>query len=361
MKGNPVLFITGSTGFIGKRLVKKALEKGAEVYALAREGSEPKLLRYLEQKKVSPDGLYFVIGDICAPGVIKDPAVAEEVQERTTHVIHGAAVYDLSVPRPVAKRVNVDGTRAVLEFASKAKKLKRFTHLSTIAVSGDYRGIFYEEMLDVGQGFTDHYGRTKFIAEKLVREWESRFPVTIIRPGAVVGEMATGETEKFDGPYIMMRFIYASRWLHLVVPGSDQSYLEVVPVDVLAEFILEITLDSAAGGRTFTVVDPEPMSMGEFIDRVYERISFYKPLFKFSLKPVAAFVKAPVIKPVLNVAGRIAGYPVEGIHYVTREVLHDASNTLSFAARKNMRLPRFNEYIDAICTYFEKEALGRKH
>ena len=357
MKSTKTFFVTGATGFIGKRVVKNLLEKGHRVFALCREGSEPKLLRYLEKKKTDLKNLTLVCGDVCLKEVIRDDRILRTVVHETTHVIHGAAIYDLAVSRPVAKRINVDGTRNVLELARKMPHLERFTHLSTIAVSGDYQGIFYEEMLDVGQGFTDHYARTKFVAEKLVREWENRLPVTIVRPGAVTGEMKTGETEKFDGPYFILKLLHTFRWWHPFTPGRDQSYIETIPVDVVADFTVELSLDSKTQGRTFTIVDPEPLTLAEFIDLACEYMGTYKPLFKVSLKPASAFVRLPVIKEVLHFAGKQLGYPVEGVHYLTRNVLHDASNTLEFSARKGLRLPHITEYFEPMLKFLEKEGL----
>src|SRR6185436_5871601 len=79
----------------------------------------------------------FVDGDITEP-------IASDARE----VYHFAAVYDLSVTREVGMRVNVDGTRNVLDFAARAPRLERVHYVSTCYVSGRYDGRFTEEDLE---------------------------------------------------------------------------------------------------------------------------------------------------------------------------------------------------------------------
>ena len=118
---------------------------------------------------------------------------------------HLAAVYDLAVGRGVAQRVNVDGTRNLLEFMAAAPRFERLQYVSTAYVSGRTRGAFRETDLDVGQRFKNHYEETKFLAE--VEVVRSKLPATIYRPGVVVGDSQTGETAKFDGPYAVLRMM----------------------------------------------------------------------------------------------------------------------------------------------------------
>ena len=123
-------------------------------------------------------------------------------------VWHLAAVYDLAVPEEIARRVNVQGTANVIEFARSRKEFTRLQYVSTCYVSGDYDGEFPEDEIDLGQGFLNHYESTKFEAEVLVRRAiRAGLPATIYRPGIVVGDSVTGETQKYDGPYFYATYI----------------------------------------------------------------------------------------------------------------------------------------------------------
>ena len=84
-------------------------------------------------------------------------------------MFHLAAVYDVEADEESSERANVEGTRHVIEFAN-AHDVGRFHHVSSIAVAGDYQGVFQEDMFDEGQGLPHHYHRTKYESERLVRE-----------------------------------------------------------------------------------------------------------------------------------------------------------------------------------------------
>ena len=103
------------------------------------------------------------------------------VAEITT-IVHCAAAYYLGVPREMAMRVNVEGTRNVLELAGACARLERLCHFSTAFVSGDRKGVIMEDELDARQRFRHAYEETKFRAELLVREAAHRLPVVVMRP-----------------------------------------------------------------------------------------------------------------------------------------------------------------------------------
>ena len=121
---------------------------------------------------------------------------------------HLAAVYDLSTPREFAWKVNVEGTRNVLEMAGTCKDFQRLQYVSTCYVSGRHTGIFRETDLQVGQVFNNYYEETKYHAEIAVQEAiKNGLPATVYRPSIVVGDSHTGETQKYDGPYYAMQLI----------------------------------------------------------------------------------------------------------------------------------------------------------
>ena len=107
-----------------------------------------------------------------------------------------------------SRRVNVAGTRRLLEFAELCRErggLRKFAYVSTAYVAGDHAGLFREDELDVGQGFRNSYERSKFEAERLVREHTDRLPVQIFRPSIIVGEQSSGWTASFNVLYPPLR------------------------------------------------------------------------------------------------------------------------------------------------------------
>ena len=161
-------FVTGATGFIGRHLVERLLEREGTVYVLVREGSRARLEELMSRWGAPPDRIIPVTGDLTAPmlGVSdEDAARLEDVD----HFFHLAAVYDMSADDETNRRSNVEGTKNAVDLANRLRA-RRLHHVSSIAVSGRHRGLFTENMFDEGQKLADPYSQTKFESEKLVHE-----------------------------------------------------------------------------------------------------------------------------------------------------------------------------------------------
>ena len=133
------------------------------------------------------------------------------------------------------ERANVGGTRNAVELAN-ALEAGILHHVSSVAVAGDYKGLFREDMFDEGQKLPSSYHRTKFESERIVRE-ESTVPWRVYRPAVVVGDSETGEMDKIDGPYYFFKTLQKARhalpeWFPLV--GLELGDTNVVPVDYVA-------------------------------------------------------------------------------------------------------------------------------
>jgi thioester reductase-like protein len=115
----------------------------------------------------------------------------------------------MTAPAERNTAVNVGGTTHAVELA-RAVDAKHLHHVSSIAVAGEYRGVFSEEMFDEGQRLPSPYHRTKFESERIVRE-QPYVPWRVYRPGIVVGDSRTGEMDKIDGPYYFFNATPAAR------------------------------------------------------------------------------------------------------------------------------------------------------
>src|SRR5437868_9875324 len=203
----------------------------------------------------------------------------ERLTAETKAVFHLAAIYNLAVPLEIAQRVNVDGTGNIIEFCARCKKLERHNYVSTAYVAGGRRGVVYEHELIMGQWFKNHYESTKFQAEVWVRESMDKVPTAIYRPAIVVGDSQTGLTQKFDGPYFMLRAIGVSmkRGWPIAKYGKSAAAFNVVPVDFVVNGLLAGSKDPQAIGETFHLVDPDPISAGDVFTLLSEPYGNKKP------------------------------------------------------------------------------------
>src|ERR687897_304991 len=255
-------FVTGATGFIGRHLVAELLKREGTIYALVREGSRGKL-DALAQRLDAPEGkIVPVAGDLSKPGL-----GIEDFAQPIDHLFHLAAVYDIEADEEASERANVEGTQHVIEFAN-AHEVGRFHHTSSIAVAGNYEGVFQEDMFDEGQKLPHHYHRTKYESERLVREGVQAKTI-VFRPGIVVGHSETGEMDKIDGPYYFFKLIRRIRnavpqWMPML--GVEGREINIVPVDFVARARDHIAPLDDLDGRAFPLTDPNPLTAGEVID-----------------------------------------------------------------------------------------------
>jgi thioester reductase-like protein len=245
------VLLTGATGFVGQEILARYLERSDRpVYALVRaeddEAAAERLqstLRLLYDDAV-PDSrrLTALAGDLETEGLGLSQTRGDELAERVTQVVHSAASISFDLPLPEARRINVVGTRRVLDFADRCRDsgagLRGLVHVSTAYVAGDHKGEFREDQLEVGQEFRNTYERTKFEAEHLVRGTSPRLPVTIVRPSIVVGERSSGWTSSFNVLYPPLKAF--ARGARPALPARSSTPVDVVPVDYVADAVFEL-------------------------------------------------------------------------------------------------------------------------
>jgi nucleoside-diphosphate-sugar epimerase len=343
VQGNVLL--TGYPGFIGRRLADRLVEGGAQVTALV----EPRMTG--AAREASGGRVEVVEGDIAQRRLGLADAHWERLTAQVRHVFHLAAVYDLGVPLELAQRVNVDGTGNVLELCRACERLERLNYVSTAYVAGVRRGIVYEHELTLGQDFKNHYESTKFQAEVWVRQELDRVPTTIYRPAIVVGDSRTGDTQKFDGPYFLLRVISYAERHGLPIPqfGRSNAPFNVVPVDFVLDAMLAGAREPAAVGQTFHLVDPEPVTAAELLRILAEAYAGRAPSYRLPARLIEAALLASSVREAFG------GAPRESIRYLNHPVRFDArraADVLGGAA--GLRVPRFAEYAAALVRFFRE-------
>ncbi|MEA2171347.1 MAG: hypothetical protein QOF76_4647 [Solirubrobacteraceae bacterium] len=340
--------LTGFPGFIGRRLVTTLLSahEDLEIVALV----EPRMAA--AARELTQDRLTIVEGDIALRGLGLPAAEWDRLAGSVTRVFHLAAIYDLAVPEELAQRVNVDGTGNVLEFCLACDGLERLAYISTAYVAGDRHGVVYEHELALGQGFKNHYESTKFQAEVWVRERMDRIPTTILRPAIVVGDSRTGETEKFDGPYYLLRAIARAEQFGrpAVQFGSSSAVFNVVPVDFVVAGIAAASFAEAALGETLHLVDPEPLTTRELLTTLSLAYAGRAPKGRVSPKLVEQGLRVKTMRELFG------GTPRESIAYLNHAVGFDTRRAVDILSPLGLAPPRFTEYVDPMVAYFKANA-----
>ncbi|WP_205698731.1 SDR family oxidoreductase [Conexibacter sp. SYSU D00693] len=345
MAQRTILF-TGFPGFIGARLIPKLLagDPEAQVAALV----EPRMVERARGAAARLDGgdrVRIVPGDITQPRLGLDDATYEQLRAETVTVHHLAAIYDLAVPMAIAERVNVLGTQHVLAFCRDCERLERHDYVSTAYVAGLRSGLVREDELAVGQAFKNHYESTKFAAEVLVRMSMDEVPTTIFRPAIVVGDSRTGETQKFDGPYYMLRTIAATRG-PLMQLGNPEALFNVVPVDFVVDAMAAAAGDDRAVGLTLHLTDPEPVSSADIFRLLAQEYAGRTPSIKVPLSVLDGALRFSAVRALYG------GTPRESLMYLNHPVRFDTTNAAEVLSRHGLHCPRFPEYVSSIVRFF---------
>jgi thioester reductase-like protein len=342
--------VTGFPGFIGRRLVAALLDEDPDrrVAALV----ESRMLDAAREvaDRIGSDRIELVAGDITDRGLGLEPADYERLAGEVRRVFHLAAIYDLAVPVEIAQRVNVDGTGNVLDFCLAATQLERLAYVSTAYVAGMRTGVVYEHELVMGQEFKNHYESTKFQAEVWVRDELHRVPTTIMRPAIVVGDSRTGETEKFDGPYYILRALGRSQRMGQPMPqfGRSSAAFNVVPVDYVVAAMVAAAGDPATVGQTLHLVDPDPLSAHALVELLSQLYAGRGTRGRVSARMVERSLRFKWVRDMFE------GIPAESIAYLNHPVVYDARRTVDLLAPHGLTPPRFPEYAETVVRFYRE-------
>jgi len=351
------VLVTGWPAFTAARLMKKILSGDSET-RLVILSREKFALGAQEMLDALPDDqgrrARVVVGDVCDMDLGLAGSEVRELAAEVTSIHHLAGIYYLGVEREAAERVNVDGTRGVIELAGECRKLRRLSHWSTAGVSGRRRGVILEEELDEGQSFRNFYEETKFEAEKLARAAARRLPVTIFRPGVIVGDSRTGEIDRFDGPYsLMVLIVQGPLDVALPLPGRGAAPLHLVPIDFVVDAAHALSLDERAAGGTFHLTDPCPFAARQIYELVAERAQKKRP---------RGFIPTGLAKVVMRTPGleRLARAPLAFLDSFDHLAFYNCRQTLALLKGTGIECPPFDSYVDHLVRYVREVHAARR-
>ena len=341
--GRECALVTGFPAFTAKRMIAKLLaaEPETKLYVLARDKFAPEADALLEGLAAGSRA-EVLVGDICDMDLGLSSNEYRALSRELTWIHHLAGIYFMGIDEATARRVNVGGTRTVIELARDAARLERVVHWSTAAVSGDRHGTIYEEDLDTGQKFHNAYERTKYEAERLVRNAMRQLPITVIRPSTIVGDTRTGEIDKLDGPYYLMVLIATNAsGLRLPLLGRGDAPLNLVPIDYVTEAAWQVARSAGAAGKTFHLVDPNPLSARAVFEGVAEHAHTAVP---------RGSIPRPLARAVLRTPGlaRLGRGPLAFLDMLDHAVHYDQTNTANALAGTTLHCPPLADYLPVL-------------
>jgi NAD(P)-dependent dehydrogenase (short-subunit alcohol dehydrogenase family) len=361
-------FVTGATGFIGKRLVKKLLaRKGAVVYFLIRSQSADKVAALhaywgLEDAK-SQARAQAVLGDLKQKKLGLPAETIKLLKGSVDHFYHLAAVYDLDADEESQISVNIEGTRNTVELA-KAIDAGHFHHVSSIAAAGLYEGVFREDMFEEAENYEHPYFLTKHESEKIVRT-ECKVPWSVYRPAMVVGDSQSGEMDKIDGPYYFFKLIQRMRqllppWMPAI--GLEGGRINIVPVDFVVDALEAISHKTGINKQCYHLVDPLGYRVGDVLD-IFSKAAHAPKMNVFINAALLGFIPRSVTKglmalaPVRRVRAAVMkdlGVPEDLFAFINYPTRFDCREAQAMLKGTKIECPNLKDYAWRLWDYWER-------
>jgi nucleoside-diphosphate-sugar epimerase len=249
------ILVTGATGFVGSQLVPSLVSRGDAIRALVRKTSRLEDLRHPRVE--------LCYGDVTDPDSLRNAVQGIEA------VIHCASVVGESGNREEFLRVNVEGTRNLLE-ACRGLPLKRFVHISSLSVITGYKDHEGTKEEAPYRPTGENYADTKIEAEKLVLEYGRRhqIPVTILRPGFIFGP-----GDRLFLPTVIKNL----REGKVKLIDQGKKLLNLTHVGNLIEAIDRALTQDEAVGEIFNITDGEKVSKRQFFFAVADLMGIPRP------------------------------------------------------------------------------------
>ncbi|MGO8798106.1 MAG: SDR family oxidoreductase [Roseiarcus sp.] len=357
-------FVTGASGFIGKRLVRELLARpDAKVYFLMRDPAADRVETLRKFWGVDGSRATPVAGDLTKPGLGVAEGDLSALGGAIDHMFHLGAIYSLDADPQLEMTTNVEGTRNAVRFAERIG-VKRFHHVSSIAAAGLYEGVFREDMFEEAEKLDHPYFASKHESERVVRN-ECRTPWRIYRPGIVVGDSRSGEMDKIDGPYYFFKLIQKMRrllppWMPGV--GLEGGRINLVPVDFVVRALDYLAHVDGQDGRCFHLTDPHPRRVGDILN-IFARAAHAPDMTVRLNAALLNLIPRGVLHGVMSLtpARRIRkaimkdlALPDEILSFVNYPTRFDSRETERLLAPTGISVPPLEDYAWRLWDYWER-------
>ncbi len=369
------VFLTGATGLVGSEVLRRyAGRDDVRVFAMIRADSAEALSQrfqdLLSKLDLSPvEGTHIkpVRGDVTAPDLGMEPAIANRLAQEATDVIHCAT--DISFGRELAeaRAVNLLGVVNLMDQVRQWQRVERIAHVSTAHVAGRRTGTIYEDEVVHDAGFVNAYEQTKWEAEVYLRGLMGSLPIAVYRSSSLVGDSRTGRVRQFNFLHQTLRLINNN--LVPAIPGDPSGPVDLIPSDWLADTLVYLVDEAFEAGRTYHLVAGREHSftLGELVDFTAEHLSqspWRRRDDEVERPPIVALETFERVRQQAEKAGESRKAQVLGAlsHFIPQMAVpkaFDRTNTRDALAGSGIELPTIESYFPKVIDYCLRTRWGR--
>ncbi|MEB3196764.1 MAG: SDR family oxidoreductase, partial [Candidatus Sericytochromatia bacterium] len=336
--------ITGASGYLGQLVAHQLVkEAGAPVVMWVHADNETQAAAKIARLKEAYLGFEHLMEWTWGALEAETP-FAGVAPIGIARIIHTAAIYRFDIDEETARRVNVEGTRKVLDLAERCPGLRHVCLVSSLYASGLMAGDIPEERFPFGPQapFTNHYERSKHLSEEVLFE-RPQLPWSIARVGLVVADDESGHVTQFNALHYTLKLFHHG--LMSVFPGDPETRLYFVTGGFAARAIADICrLDAPRCIYHVAHAEAHGVPLAEAIDLAFTAF-LEDPRFRARRLPRPLFIdQAGFDVLVAGMAGLGNRAQVQAI-----------SGVASFARQLYIRKEARNEHLLAALSHYAPE------
>jgi long-chain acyl-CoA synthetase len=370
------ILITGATGFVGRNIIPRIMRSDPEsrlILLIRGETDEAVEQRYndlLQDLSVDLNfndlnkRIQWVRGDISERRLGLSDQAYIKITNAVTHIIHAAADVRFNQTLSQARKVNLGGTKNIIELANRLNnsgQLEHLVYIGTAYISGTRKGVIYENDLDCGQRFANTYEQSKFETECYVHRWLNVLPITIFRPSIIVGDSKTGVTSAFNVLYKPLRLI--CHGLINFLPVSRKTRVDIVPIDFVCDSICHILFNRhdsigkiyhlTAGTRAYSTVGDIVKLSVKYFNSLYKNKRLKRIIF------FPAFIHKHARKYYPDRYKKICSALSKYEPYMMISRIFDNTNTIEALRDSDITVPAFGDYYNQLLDYCIETKWGK--
>ncbi len=315
------IFLTGGTGFIGKRLLADLSDKH-HVFALVRQPDrlEP-IVAQAHRQNITP-----IVGDLTKDRLGLDKESYQQIMASDV-IIHAGGPMHITLSQEEAVRSFLHPAKSLVRIVrdiQTTRELKHFIHV--VGFMSPYHEQNAMEDLDAMLDHAPPYERMKFQADSYIRKALRKMdiPLSTVNPSVVIGDSASGMTEQTGGLGILVDAV--RRNLMPLVPGGRDYWLPMTHVDHVADFISELADTVNVSSNTYYLLDPKEQSSS--IHTLIKQIAA-----EMRVSPPVGSLPLSVLKTLLGTSmGQRFGIPQESMNFLVRSTFPAAPSHNSVMA-----------------------------
>lgn len=341
-----ILLVTGFPLITTRQLVQHlSQDKNSYIAMLVPPKFEKVAKSFIEQRNLKKN-VRVIVGDIATMHLGFSSEEYRFLLKNVTDIYHFAAIYYPNTPNYTINKVNIIGTKNIIQFIKDSDKDIQLNYLSTCMVFENHSGLVLEEPVNL-PSYSCYLYKSRFIAESIIMS-NQELKWRIFRAPMIGGDSKTGEAEKLDGFYALLHLMLITDFnFPIPIPNKGRGPLNIVPVDYLIKVIYHISSDSESINKIFHIVDPNPVSIKNAMELISREIGKKINLF---------YTPSNILKPILRLglAKKLIPNYVPLFDILNQFIIFSHSNTDKFLRNSNIEPPQFENYLRQMISFVRR-------